>query len=171
MKLEFHHINYVSKDVGELDDFYRNILQMEPLSPKNFPRTDATDSSGYAGKIRFVTEGTMQMHLAEQDLTVAAKHSQHINPVERGHIAFRTDDIEAFKALLRQNDIDFADTERHLPGNGTKFSFMTLSAISSRCIRCLTRLDARLAPRLKNRHQINHVVIKSEIKTCQNSRM
>jgi catechol 2,3-dioxygenase-like lactoylglutathione lyase family enzyme len=51
----------------------------------------------------------MQMHLAEQDLTVAAKHSQHINPVERGHIAFRTDDIEAFKALLRQNDIDFAD--------------------------------------------------------------
>tara|TARA_A100001011_G_C14067999_1_gene738996 strand:+ start:303 stop:725 length:423 start_codon:yes stop_codon:yes gene_type:complete len=109
MKLEFHHINYVSKDVDELDDFYRNILQMESLSPQNFPRTDATDSSGYAGKIRFATEGTMQMHLAEQDLTVAAKHSQHINPVERGHIAFRTDDIEAFKALLQENDIDFAD--------------------------------------------------------------
>ena len=109
MKLEFHHINYVSKDVDELDDFYRNILQMESLSPQNFPRTDATDSSGYAGKILFATEGTMQMHLAEQDLTVAAKHSQHINPVERGHIAFRTDDIDAFKALLQENDIDFAD--------------------------------------------------------------
>ena len=49
------------------------------------------------------------MHLAEQDLSVAAKHSQHINPVERGHIAFRTDNIEAFKALLQKNDIDFAD--------------------------------------------------------------
>ena len=109
MKLEFHHINYVSKDVDELDDFYRNILQMEFLSPQNFPRTDATDSCGYAGKIRFVTEGKMQIHLAEQDLSVAAKHSQHINPVERGHIAFRTDDIEAFKALLKENDIYFAD--------------------------------------------------------------
>ena len=109
MKLEFHHINYVSRDVNELDDFYQNILQMESLSSQNFPRTDATDSSGYAGQIRFVTEGKMQMHLAEQDLNVAVKHSQHINPVERGHIAFRTDDIEAFKALLRENGIDFAD--------------------------------------------------------------
>ena len=109
MKLEFHHINYVSKDVDELNDFYRNILQMETLAPKNFPRTDATDSSGYAGKIRFVTEGTMQMHLAEQDLSVAAKHSQNINPVERGHIAFRTDDIEAFKAHLSANGIEYAD--------------------------------------------------------------
>ena len=28
-----------------------------------------------------------------------------INPVERGHIAFRTDDIEAFKAMLDQHSI------------------------------------------------------------------
>ena len=50
MKLEFHHINYVSKDVGELDDFYRNILQMESLSPQNFPRTDATNVPAMQGR-------------------------------------------------------------------------------------------------------------------------
>lgn len=109
MKLEFHHINYVSRDVDGLNDFYRNILQMEPVAESSFPRTAATQESGFDGKIRFLTEGSMQMHLAEQDLDVAARNNRHINPVEKGHIAFRTDDIEAFKSLLDQNNIPFAD--------------------------------------------------------------
>ncbi len=109
MKLEFHHINYVSKNIEELDVFYQDIMQMETISPKKFPRTTATQKIGYDGKIKFVTEGTMQMHLAEQDLTVAKRHSQEINPVEKGHIAFRTDDIEEFKALLREKNIRFSD--------------------------------------------------------------
>jgi glyoxylase I family protein len=109
MKLEFHHINYVSKNIEDLDVFYQDIMQMETISPKNFPRTTASERTGYAGKIKFVTEGTMQMHLAEQDLTVANKNGQAINPVEKGHIAFRTDDIEEFKALLREKNIQFSD--------------------------------------------------------------
>ena len=109
MKLEFHHINYVSENIEELDIFYQNIMKMETISPERFPRTAATNKTGYDGKIKFVTEGTMQMHLAEQDLTVANKHNQKINPVEKGHIAFRTDDIEGFKALLKKNNIPFSD--------------------------------------------------------------
>ena len=31
------------------------------------------------------------MHLAERDLNVAFKNNQIINPVDQGHIAFRTD--------------------------------------------------------------------------------
>ena len=109
MKLEFHHINYVSENITELSMFYQDIMQMETIPPENFPRTAATDKAGYDGKIKFVTEGTMQMHLAEQDLTVANKHNQEINPVEKGHIAFRTDDIEEFKALLKEKNIRFSD--------------------------------------------------------------
>ena len=109
MKLEFHHINYVSEDIEELYVFYQNIMQMDAISPKKFPRTAATDKAGYDGKIKFVTEGTMQMHLAEQDLTIANKHNQEINPVEKGHIAFRTDDIEEFKARLKEKNIPFSD--------------------------------------------------------------
>ena len=109
MKIEFHHINYVSTNIEELDIFYQDIMQMNAISPEKFPRTIATNKAGYDGKIKFVTEGTMQMHLAEQDLTIANKHNQEINPVEKGHIAFRTDDIEEFKARLREKNIPFSD--------------------------------------------------------------
>ena len=109
MKLEFHHINYVSKDVDALQRFYIDILKMEPIAPQNFPRTTASKDAGYDGNIKFATEGSMQMHLAERDLDVAARNGQHINPVERGHIAFRTDDIEGFMALLDRNGIPFSD--------------------------------------------------------------
>ena len=109
MKIEFHHINYVSENIEELYVFYQDIMQMDAISPKKFPRTTATDKAGYDGNIKFVTEGTMQMHLAEQDLTIANKHNQEINPVEKGHIAFRTDNIEEFKARLREKNIPFSD--------------------------------------------------------------
>ena len=99
MKLEFHHINIVSKNVDELNNFYKNILQMDSISETDFPRTKATESSGYNGKIKFVTEGKVQMHLAERDFDVAKQNNRHINPVERGHIAFRTDDLEEFIEL------------------------------------------------------------------------
>ena len=49
------------------------------------------------------------MHLAERDLGVAFKNDEVINPVERGHIAFRTDDIEAFKAHLDAESIPYSD--------------------------------------------------------------
>ena len=88
MKLEFHHINYVSQDVEELDSFYRNVMKMETIAPEKFPRTSATKDKGYNGKIKFVTEGTMQMHLAEKDLDVAIKHNQDINPVEKVILRF-----------------------------------------------------------------------------------
>ena len=109
MKLEFHHINYVSQDVEELDNFYRNVMKMETISPEKFPRTSATKGKGYDGKIKFVTEGSMQMHLAEKDLDVAIKHNQDTNPVDKGHIAFRTDDIEEFKRILEEQDVPFSD--------------------------------------------------------------
>ena len=59
MKLEFHHINFVSKDVDKLHDFYTGILQLENIPLENFPRSDETDKSGFSGKIRFATEGSM----------------------------------------------------------------------------------------------------------------
>ena len=36
-------------------------------------------------------------------------NGQKINPVERGHIAFRTDDISAVKAILEQSGILYSD--------------------------------------------------------------
>ena len=109
MKLEFHHINFVSNNVRKLHDFYTKILQLENIPVENFPRPEETETTGYSGEIKFATDGLMQMHLAEKDLSVSAKHKMHINPVEKGHIAFRTDDMEAFLKILKKNKIQYAD--------------------------------------------------------------
>lgn len=109
MKLEFHHINYVSEDVDRLHDFYTEVLGLDDIPIQMFPRSEVTDKRGYNGKIRFATDGQMQMHLAEKNLEVAFKNGEVINPVERGHIAFRTDDIEAFKAMLDSKSTQYSD--------------------------------------------------------------
>ena len=47
--------------------------------------------------------------LAEQDLDVNFKTGHYINPVEKGHIAYRTDDLKKFKEHLTENGIKFTD--------------------------------------------------------------
>ena len=115
MKIEFHHINYVSKDVDKLNEFYTSVLGLNEVPPESFIRSESNMETGYSGKIKFLTDGFMQMHLAEKDLNVALKNKFHINPVERGHIAFRTDDINEFKSMLDERKIPYADY-------GTRFS-------------------------------------------------
>ena len=109
MKLEFHHINFVSKNIDEMNNFYKKILSMDSIPVENFPRTEETADSGYSGKINFVTEGKIEMHLAERDLNVAFKNNQTINPVDNGHIAFRTDDIKTFIERLKKEKIPYSD--------------------------------------------------------------
>ncbi len=106
MKLTFHHVNFCSKDVPAMDDFYRNVLELEPEPSLGGSRVTA---QGYAGKVAFVTDGTIQMHLAERDLDVAFRTGHAVNPLDRGHIAFRTDDIEAVKKRLDEKGIRYAD--------------------------------------------------------------
>ena len=109
MKLEFHHINFVSKNIDDMNNFYKKILSMDSIPIENFPRTEETEDSGYSGKINFVTEGKIEMHLAERDLNVAFKNNQSINPVDNGHIAFRTDDIKTFVERLKKEKIPYSD--------------------------------------------------------------
>ena len=109
MKLEFHHINFVSKNIDEMNNFYKKILSMDSIPIENFPRTEETADSGYSGKINFVTDGKIEMHLAERDLNVAFKNNQTINPVDNGHIAFRTDDIKTFIERLKKEKIPYSD--------------------------------------------------------------
>lgn len=109
MKLEFHHINVVSEDVPRLHDFYTRVLGLENMPVEMFPRTEAEDGKGFDGDIRFATDGGMQMHLAERDLTVAFRNDQALNPVSHGHIAFRTDDLAEVLRTLKANGVPYAD--------------------------------------------------------------
>ena len=109
MKLEFHHINFVSKNIDNMNNFYKNILSMDSIPIEKFPRTKETADRGYSGKINFVTEGKIEMHLAERDLNVAFKNNQTINPVDKGHIAFRKDNITSFIQRLKKENIPYSD--------------------------------------------------------------
>jgi glyoxylase I family protein len=107
MKIKLHHVNVCSKDVPELAEFYRNVLDLAPEPSLEAGRI--LDKEGYPGQVAFLSDGTTQFHLAEKDFGISFRTGQAINPVERGHIAFRTDDIEAFKGRLREKGIPFSD--------------------------------------------------------------
>ena len=106
MKLELHHINLSTQDVKKLETFYKDILFLDTQSD-DLPTLEKR--KGYSGDVSFVGDGKVQMHLAQKDLSVNFKTGHFINPVEKGHIAYRTDDIEAFKKHLKENNIEFTD--------------------------------------------------------------
>ena len=106
MKLELHHINLSTRDVAELEVFYKDILFLDTQT-EDLPSLEK--KKGYSGQVSFLGDGKVQMHLAQKDLSVNFKTGHFINPVEKGHIAYRTDDIEAFKKHLKEKNIDFTD--------------------------------------------------------------
>ena len=106
MKLELHHINLSTRDVKELERFYKDILFLDTQT-EDLPTLEK--KKGYSGDVSFVGDGKVQMHLAQKDLSVNFKTGHFINPVEKGHIAYRTDDIEAFKKHLEENNVEYTD--------------------------------------------------------------
>ncbi|MCC2663434.1 MAG: glyoxalase [Geminicoccaceae bacterium] len=106
MKLTLHHVNLCTTNVPAMDEFYRSVLE---LAPEPGMQATRVTSQGYAGDVAFVTDGTTQVHLAERDLEVGFRTGKAINPLERGHLAFRTDDIETFKRRLEEKGIPYAD--------------------------------------------------------------
>ena len=106
MKLELHHINLSTQDVKKLETFYKDILFLDTQSD-DLPTLEK--KKGYSGDVSFVGDGKVQIHLAQKDLSVNFKTGHFINPVEKGHIAYRTDDIEAYKKHLKENNIEFTD--------------------------------------------------------------
>jgi len=106
MNLKLHHLNLCTTNVGAMDAFYRSVLDMAPEPTMNASRV--TDQ-GYAGEVSFVTDGTTQVHLSEKDLEWGFRTGNVVNPLERGHIAFRTDDIEAFKRHLEAKGVSYSD--------------------------------------------------------------
>lgn len=106
MKLWLHHINLSTDDVGRMDAFYRDVLHLSP------PETDLPTlekAKGYAGDVAFVSDGDIQLHLAQRDVNAGFSTGHIVNPVSRGHIAYRTDDLAAFCAHLDAQGIPYSD--------------------------------------------------------------
>ncbi|MEM6308271.1 MAG: VOC family protein [Pseudomonadota bacterium] len=95
--------------MDRMHDFYTNVLGLSDIPASQFPRTQAQGTKGFDGPIKFATDGGMQMHLAERALNLAFHNGHTINPLDRGHIAFRTDDLQAFLDILQAHNIPYSD--------------------------------------------------------------
>ena len=106
MKLELHHINLSTHQVDEMNDFYLKVMKLK-TETEGLPVLEK--KKGYSGNVAFVSDGNIQTHLAEKDLNVCFKTGHNINPLEKGHIAYRTDDLDAFKQHLDELGINYSD--------------------------------------------------------------
>ena len=106
MKLKLHHINLSSNNVNKMNEFYKQVLLLD-TETNDLPILER--KKGYSGEVEFVTDGNIQTHLAEKDLDVNFKTGHSINPLERGHIAYRTNDLEEFKKHLENKGIKYSD--------------------------------------------------------------
>ena len=107
MKLRLHHINLSTENVERMDKFYQDVLKLDRDTTDDIPILEK--NKGYSGDVAFVTDGSIQTHIAQKDQMAGFNTQQFVNPVERGHIAYRTDDIEEFKAHLDKNGVKYAD--------------------------------------------------------------
>lgn len=106
MKLTLHHINVATENVERLDTFYRDVLGLD-RETRGLPVLEK--KKGYAGDVAFVTDGAVQTHIAQKDVMAGFNTGQIVNPVSHGHIAYRTDDLDAFKAHLDAKGIRYSD--------------------------------------------------------------
>ena len=106
MKLTLHHVNLATENVERMDDFYRQVLGLN-RETEGLPKLEK--NKGYAGDVAFVTDGAIQMHLAQKDVLAGIRAGQNVNPVSHGHIAYRTDDLPAFIAHLEEQGVPYAE--------------------------------------------------------------
>ena len=106
MKLTLHHINLSTTNVEAMDDFYQDVLGLN-RETEGLPVLEKT--KGYAGDVAFVSDGAIQVHLATRDIEAGFRTGLIVNPVSRGHIAYRCDDLAAFKAHLETKGIPYSD--------------------------------------------------------------
>ncbi len=106
IKLTLHHINLSTDDVERMDEFYREVLCLK-VPGDGLPTLEK--NKGYAGDVAFVSDGAIQTHLAQRDIMAGFSTGHIVNPVARGHIAYRTDDLNAFRAHLEARGVPYSD--------------------------------------------------------------
>jgi glyoxylase I family protein len=105
--VKLHHINIATHDVEALDKFYREALGLDRL-PGHLEQGRILNQTS-APATFLSTGGDIQLHLATIERELGFRTGHIVNPVARGHIAFRTENIEAVKAKLTQNNVHFSD--------------------------------------------------------------
>jgi len=108
MELKLHHINLSTNNVVGMSHFYRDILGLK-TETHDLPILEK--KKGYDGDVAFVSDGQIQTHLAQKDINVGFRTGHIVNPLVGGHVAYRTDNLVAFKAHLKKKGVPYSDWE------------------------------------------------------------
>ena len=106
MKPKLHHVNLSTRNVSLMEEFYKKILFLDN-EEEDLPTLQR--DRFYSGDVKFISDGSIQTHLAEIDNDLNFKTGLAINPLERGHIAYRTENLEAFKRHLEDKGVNYSD--------------------------------------------------------------
>jgi len=100
--LELHHVNVPALSLERMARFYTHVLGLQPFVPE---RADPSVEFG----TRFLEGAAGQVHLTPPNPTLLFGNGMPVNPLLRGHLAFRAPDIDRMKDQLRRTNTPFAD--------------------------------------------------------------
>lgn len=103
-----HHINLSSSVVPQMDVFYRTVLGLGQ-SEDGAALNRLSVPGGYSAPVSFFKSADIEIHVATRDLDLNFRLNQAVNPLVNGHIAFRTDDINAVKRHLDAKGVKYSD--------------------------------------------------------------
>jgi catechol 2,3-dioxygenase-like lactoylglutathione lyase family enzyme len=125
MKLRLHHVNVVGDDMDDLNNFYRDVLGLHqlPMIIEDVARDERNlsedDEQRRSNSALFNVENCsffdaseqveMQIHVGLRQPYLGARLGHAVNPVVKGHFAFRTDDLDAVRKSLNEAGIPFSD--------------------------------------------------------------
>jgi catechol 2,3-dioxygenase-like lactoylglutathione lyase family enzyme len=109
MQLKYHHTNFCTEDVPRLSNFYKTVFGLKQIQDEEHGFTSTDTVNRYEGQVEFLTDGQVEFHIAIKDHNTGFRQNMPINPMQRGHYCFRTDDIEGFKKRLEELNIPYAD--------------------------------------------------------------
>jgi catechol 2,3-dioxygenase-like lactoylglutathione lyase family enzyme len=109
MKFQYHHMNICTENVSKTSEFYQSVFNLKKIQDAEHSLVGEETADRFDGIVDFLTDGEVEFHITKKDVNLGFEMKHFINPLERGHFCFRTDDIEGFKKRLEEKGIPYAD--------------------------------------------------------------
>jgi catechol 2,3-dioxygenase-like lactoylglutathione lyase family enzyme len=109
MNFKYHHMNLCTENVARTSEFYQSVFNLSRLQDEEHSLVGEDTEERFDGVVDFLTDGEVEFHITKKDVNLGFEMKHFINPLERGHFCFRTDDIEGFKKRLEEKEIPYAD--------------------------------------------------------------
>ncbi len=102
-------MNLCTENVARTSEFYQSVFNLTRLQDEEHNLVGEDTEDRFDGVVDFLTDGEVEFHITKKDVNLGFEMKHFINPLERGHFCFRTDDIEGFKKRLEEKGIPYAD--------------------------------------------------------------